>query len=129
MMLTDIGGYIATSMSLTAGNGLFLNWQPESPDQIVVLTDYLHDMPDITMRGTSPLSEHPRLQLLVRDLPMEVVQCESRCRTAYGYICAIQDMSLGSKRYTAIPMQTPTMVGRDEQQRVLYVCNFQVTQA
>ena len=114
-------------MTLVTGTDLFINWKPESPNSLIVVSDYSHDEPVNTMGQSIPLTERPRLQILVRDNPMEVVQCEARCRTAYNFVCALMDTSLNGKRYTAIPIQTPTMIGRDEQSRVMYVVNFQVT--
>jgi hypothetical protein len=127
MMVEDIGEYLAPLMSKTLGVDMFLNWQPESPDQTVVLSDYSHDAPDVTMGASIPTSEHPRLQVMVRDLPSEVVACHTACRSAYVHLCGVQDEVLGDNRYTLIPLQTPTMIGRDTQQRVLYVVNFQVS--
>lgn len=131
MMVSDIGGWLAPLMSMTLGTDMFINWQPEEPDQILVLSDYSHDAPDLTFGTSAPFSEHPRLQVLVRDLPMEVVNAEARCRTAYEFLCGLADTQLviGGSRFTCIPMQTPTMIGRDAQQRVLYVANFQTTES
>lgn len=131
MMPKDVADYLVAnvSLSLTQGTNLFMNWKPESPNQIVVLSDYSHDEPVVTMGEVVPSTERPRLQVLVRDEPSEVVACEDRCRDIYEYLCALKSTTINAHNYTAIPRQTPTMVGRDEQQRVLYVVNFDVVRS
>lgn len=125
MILDDIADHLVTALGLTKGTDLFMNWRPEDPDEIIVISDYSQDAPIDTMKQAVPLAERPRIQLLARDEPMNVVECEARCRAAYEVLCAILGTTIGGSTYTFTPMQAPTMMGRDEQQRVLYVANFQ----
>ena len=110
---------------------IYANWLPAEvtvPDQIIVISDYMSMPPTLTMNGTgAPALEHPRMQVMVRDSPREVVACYNRIRDIYVKLCMVIDTVLGATRYSFIPIDSPTIMGRDDAQRIKYVCNFQVT--
>ena len=127
MLLEDIGTYLQTNSVGTLGTNLFLNTMPEEPDILVVVNEYLSTEPFATMRQGAPLVERPRLQLVVRDMPQEVVAAHNRARAAYLLLCQLIDTFMGGKTITLEPMDTPVLTGRDPKERVLYTVNFQVT--
>lgn len=131
MFVADLASLLNAEAIVTFASGkLFVDYLPETPNEVVVLSDYMADQPEWVMKATTPPSpEHPRIQVMVRDDPEEVLQCEALCRTIYNRLCGIVGSTVGSYVATMMPLQTPTMAGRDEQKRVTYVCNFQTTVA
>lgn len=132
MLVVDVANkIIAAGLAFTPGGSapsIHVNWHPDDPDEIVVVSDYTALPPTITMNGAgTPLVENPRLQVMVRHSPMEVVACYNRCRSIYNLLCSVVDMTLDNSLYTLIAVDSPSMIGRDEQQRVLYAVNFQVS--
>lgn len=132
MLIEDISNYLVTAGDAFLPGGaapsVFGNWRPETPNKVVVVSDYTSITPLLTMNGAAhPIAERPRLQVLVRDDPQEVVACYTKARTVYKRLCLIADLVIGTTRYTLEPLDSPSMTGRDEQQRVIYTMNFQVT--
>lgn len=132
MIALDIVTFlVGTGDVFNPGDGtpeVYADWRPESPNKIVVVSDYISIEPVITMNGAAPpIVERPRIQVLVRDDPQEVVACYNKARDIYKRLCLVADMTIGTTRYTLIPLDSPSMIGRDDQQRVLYSMNFQTT--
>lgn len=132
MLILDIANYLIGTGDVFAPGGaspsVFSNWRPEAPDKIVVVSDYTSIEPVVTMNGAAhPIVERPRLQVLVRDEAQEVVACYNKARDIYKHLCLVVDLVIGTTRYTLVPLDNPSMTGRDDQQRVLYSMNFQAT--
>ena len=132
MLLTDIAGYlVSTGCGYAPSNAsypwIYGNYSPDTPDKIIVVSDYVAEQPLLTMTGNQPpLLERPRVQIMCRDAPQEVVACHTTIRNVYVKLCLVSDMVIGTNRYTFVPLDTPVMIGRDDQQRVKYAVNFQV---
>jgi hypothetical protein len=128
MLLEDVASYLQSNSIGTAGSDIYLNITPELPNLVVVVNEYMSTEPKATMNGkNAPLLESPRIQIMVRDDPKEVVGCYNRARAVYVLMCKLVDTVMGGKVCTFEPLDTPTMTGRDPQERVLYTMNFQVT--
>ena len=128
-LLSDVSTYLAanvTDTSLVVGTNLFLGRLPEDPDTCVAIYEYSGEAPTNTF-GTStlPVMENPRIQVVARasaysdasDLAVDV----------WKQLQKVDNETLSSTRYQRIDsVQSPFALNRDERERMVMVCNFQV---
>jgi hypothetical protein len=127
--LVDIATYLDSQQaSLTLGTNLFLGRMPDSPDTCVVLYEYGGSAPDNTMGGGLPVLQNPSVQIAVR--AVLYASAESLINLCWGTLEGIVDMSLSGTRYNRVTaIQSPFVLERDSQDRVIFVQNFNVTRA
>jgi hypothetical protein len=127
--LVDIATYLdAQQASLTLGTNLFLGRMPDSPDTCVVLYEYGGSAPDNTMGGGLPVLQNPSVQIAVR--AVLYASAESLINLCWITLEGIVDMSLSGTRYNRVTaIQSPFVLERDSQDRVIFVQNFNVTRA
>jgi hypothetical protein len=127
--LLDIATYLdAQQASLTLGTNLFLGRMPDSPDACVALYEYGGSAPDNTMGGGLPVLQNPSVQIAVREVLY--ASAESLISLCWGTLEGIIDMSLSGTRYNRVTaIQSPFVLERDSQDRVIFVQNFNVTRA
>jgi hypothetical protein len=127
--LVDIATYLDSQQaSLTLGTNLFLGRMPDSPDTCVVLYEYGGSAPDNTMGGGLPVLQNPSVQVAVR--AVLYASAESLINLCWGTLEGIVDMSLSGTRYNRVTaIQSPFVLERDSQDRVIFVQNFNVTRA
>jgi hypothetical protein len=127
--LVDIATYLdAQQASLTLGTNLFLGRMPDSPDTCVVLYEYGGSAPDNTMGGGLPVLQNPSVQIAVR--AVLYASAESLINLCWGTLEGIVNMSLSGTRYNRVTaIQSPFVLERDSQDRVIFVQNFNVTRA
>lgn len=127
--LVDVATYLDSQQaSLTLGTNLFLGRMPDSPDTCVVLYEYGGSAPDNTMGGGLPVLQNPSVQIAVR--AVLYASAESLINLCWGTLEGIVDMSLSGTRYNRVTaIQSPFVLERDSQDRVIFVQNFNVTRA
>lgn len=127
--LLDIATYLDSQQaSLTLGTNLFLGRMPDSPDACVALYEYGGSAPDNTMGGGLPVLQNPSVQIAVREVLY--ASAESLINLCWGTLESIIDMSLSGTRYNRVTaIQSPFVLERDSQDRVIFVQNFNVTRA
>jgi len=127
--LLDIATHLdAQQASLTLGTNLFLGRMPDSPDACVALYEYGGSAPDNTMGGGLPVLQNPSVQIAVREVLY--ASAESLISLCWITLEGIIDMSLSGTRYNRVTaIQSPFVLERDSQDRVIFVQNFNVTRA
>ena len=129
-LLTDVGTYLAaatvSTADLTLGTNLFLGREPDSPDTCVTLYETGGAGPDDTFGGdTAPSLENPGLQVRSRAAAYSTAQ--SLAVDVWSLLAKVINETLTSTKYLKIsPVQSPFALDRDDQDRMIFVCNFDV---
>lgn len=123
-ILDEVGAYIDAQTSLTLGTDLFLGLRPDTPIDCATIYEYPGDMPRYTL-GSGALVERPRLQVISRSAVYATAR--SRAQTIWNALNALSDQTLTATRYLRVaPMQTPYLMGRDENRNALIAFNCTV---
>jgi len=127
--LVDLATYLDTQqVSLVLGTNLFLGRMPDTPDECVVLYEYGGSAPDNTMGAGLPVLQNPAVQIAVR--AVLYASAETLINLCWITLEGITDMSLSGTRYNRVTaIQSPFLLERDSQDRVIFVQNFNVTRA
>jgi len=125
MMVEDIGAYLELNGIGTLAVDLFLHVAPDKPDDQILLAEYASDEPEWIQDSPKVDYENPRIQLSVRSMRPETGRLI--CERAYQLLMQVERQTLSGTRYLWVkPMDSPAMVGRDENGRFLSVVNFRV---
>ena len=99
--------------------------RPDTPDNLVVLTEYPGEVPEFTHGASQPYSIPARVQVLCRgeahehDAPMQLA------RRIFGLLSAVRNRTVGGKFYRHVePIQSPSYLEQDDQNRIVVVCNY-----
>jgi len=131
-LLSDVGTYLnAASIStadLTLGTNLFLGRLPDSPDTCVGLIQTGGLAPTDTYGTSYPPLETQGLQTLVR--AASYATGEALAVDVFKSLLSVENETLTSTLYLKIEAnQSPFALERDEQERVVLSCNFNVVKA
>ena len=131
-VLTDIGTYLnAASIStqdLTLGTNLFLGRLPETPDTCVGVIQTAGVAPTDTFGTSFPPLETQGLQTLVR--ATTYATAEALAVDVMKSLASVDNQTLTSTLYLKIEaQQSPFALERDEQERVIFSCNYMVAKA
>ena len=131
-LLSDVGTYLnAASIStqdLTLGTNLFLGRLPDSPDTCVGLIQTGGLAPTDTYGTSFPPLETQGLQTLVR--ATSYATGEALAVDVFKSLLSVENETLTSTLYLKIEAnQSPFALERDEQERVVMSCNFNVVKA
>lgn len=130
-VLDDLGAYIDASTALTLGTDLFLSVMPETPDACTAVIETVSPAPVDTFGASAiPTIEMPRAQVLTRHARPDIAKTTSR--TVWAALGAIPEGVLGGgdKRWLRCELlQSPFLVGRDENDRTLVGFSIQVWKA
>lgn len=125
-MLEDIGAYMQTNGRGTLGTDLFLNFLPEAPNSVTVLSEYMSETPKDTMGAHLPSVEMPHIQVMVRRSATDYLAARNESDLCYNLLVMVLDLVVGTYLYTITPLDTPTLMSRDDNERPLVVCNYVV---
>ena len=131
-LLSDVGTYLnAASIStqdLTLGTNLFLGRLPDSPDTCVGLIQTGGLAPTDTYGTSYPPLETQGLQTLVR--AASYATGEALAVDIFKSLLSVENETLTSTLYLKIEAnQSPFALERDEKERVVLSCNFNVVKA
>lgn len=129
MLLDEVGDYLSTGGLGTVGVDLFLGYMPETPDAVLALYETGGLGPVRAMRSSpgQPVAERPRLQVVARAAEHDYAAARLKVQQAYAKLEGAGDLTLGGVRYLWIgAVQSPFLMGRDSQGRVMVACNFDV---
>lgn len=127
----DIATYCANEGLGTLGTDIFINDLPDTPgypDNLIVFTDTAGFPPDHAMGGpsTNPVFENPGIQVLVQNNSSETAL--DTCYDALQLLDGLKDQTIDSVSYLLVTaLQSPFILGKDENDRYRVVCNFIVT--
>jgi hypothetical protein len=125
-VLDDIGAALETAGVGTQGTDLFLSVMPETPDTCVAVVEVAGIEPVDVFRDSAPIIETPRLQVLSRARRAD--DAKTKARAAWLALAGVGEGTVGggNKRWLNIDVvQSPFMIGRDENDRVIYGFNAQ----
>jgi hypothetical protein len=128
-LLTDVSTYLAstvTDATLVVGTNLFLGRLPEDPDTCVAIYETMGQSPDDTFGGsTVPVFENPRIQVVAR--AAAYADSASLAADIWTQLQKVDNETLTSTRYQRIEsVQSPFALDRDQRERMVTVCNYQV---
>jgi len=121
VLLDDIALYLQQQGIGTIGADIFKGQLPATPDNAIALFEYAGEPQDLHANV-----EYPGLQVLVRNKSYDAGRqnIEQVRNTLHG----LAETVINGHRYLLIQArQSPESLGRDENGRALFVCNFRVT--
>lgn len=130
MVLPELTTYLATQGIGTAGTNLFYGILPDTPDALVTLFEYggFPNEPDLGTGGTTTRFEYPRIQMLCRGVKDDYDGPRLKAQQVVAALTAVVNTTLSGIYYiSVIPLQAPFFLRRDENFRVEFACNFQVS--
>lgn len=126
MIVEDIGSYLQTNGLGTLSVDLFLHVAPDKPDESMSVVEYSSDPPDYIHDKQKVEVEYPRVQISCRSIHPEVGRLLAE--KVYQLLMAIHNEVIGTTRYLwVMPVDSPAMVGRDENGRFITTVNFRVS--
>jgi hypothetical protein len=126
MIVEDIGAYLQANGIGTLSVDLFLHVAPDKPDDLMSVTEYSSDPPQYIHDKAKVEIELPRIQIAARSMRPEVGRLKAE--RAYQLLMAIHNGIIGTTRYLwCQPVDSPAMVGRDENGRFITTVNFRVS--
>lgn len=121
MLLQDIIQILQDNGIGTIGVDIFYSQLPPSPDNVVVAFEYAGEPPELHSNV-----EHPGLQIMVRNKSYDAGR--QKIEQVRNALHGVAETIINGHRYLLIQArQSPESLGRDENGRALFVCNFRVT--
>jgi hypothetical protein len=123
MIQDDICAHLADNGQGTVGTDIFA-YQRDNPDNAVFVRVY--DSPDGDWHGDSGLTfdEKPRLQIMVRGLSS--LDTETKARAIHALLHC-REVVIQNRRFHSMQcQQRPTPLGKDAQDRHMFVFNLEV---
>jgi hypothetical protein len=128
-MESEVGTYLAAAgLGLTRGTNLFEGILPETPNTAVSLHQYGGDQSLLGFGVTTGVQyERPRLQVFVRGEPGEFTTARDLAHDIRQALAKVQATDLsGTGYHLVIPMQSPQILERDKNERLVFVFNCRV---
>lgn len=112
----------------TAGTDLLLGAMPDSPDVCTVVTEYGGRGPTFVQGEALPTLEYPRIQLRTRGEALDYDTPREAMEALYQFFAgrAAEAVSGGARYLAWMPQQTPSTLGKDENERWVFVLNLEV---
>ena len=135
MLLDDIADYLASQGGSgvgVVGTNLFKGYRPETPDLCLAIyeTGGMRPTRAMTPSAGTVVTENPGLQLVGRSAPEDYQTVRTRMHNAFVLLDGFPERSINGTLYKYIvARQSIQGMGRDENQRVLLVANFDVVKA
>ena len=120
----EIADKLATLGMGTVGTDIFIGVYPEKPDVLTAVFETGGSAPEFGFSDAGLKYEHPSVQIVCRGARGDYEGPRTLINIAYLGLPAVQGMNLGSTYYHMIkPIQSPTVMRRDDDARVLFVFN------
>ena len=125
MVADDLALMLEVAGIGTVGTNIFKYVSPDEPDDLLVLVPYAGDEPDWVQDNAKVEAENPRVQVAGRgNRPEELTLLMER---VYQTLMSIEgDIINGTYYQWCKPVDTPSIIGRDESGRHLATVNFRV---
>jgi len=125
MVVDELAAHIVADGLAVLGVDLFLHVAPDDPEELTVLTEYAGDEPVWIQDGVKIELENSRVQLMTRSGRPEV--CRLQAERVYQSLMQIKNETLnGTRILWCQPIDTPAMIGRDDNGRFMTTTNFRV---
>lgn len=127
MLLDEVATYLNTNVAaLTLGTNLFIGRMLETPDICVALHESAAGAPLEALGGDgTPILERPRVQVHVRNTTYSAGRTMAQDIWASLVLIAGDTLS-GTLYLRAQPIDSPTFLLRDENDRVVFNMNFEL---
>ena len=124
-LVEELGTYLdSASTRFTIGTNLFLNAIPDEPNTASAVVEYGGAAPDYVFGRDLPVNENARVAITSRSTSSTKARADAHA--AWVAMQAIENESLsGTSWLRASAVQSPFLLYRDEQGRVVYQCNYQ----
>ena len=123
-LIEELGTYLdAASTRFALGTNTFLNAHPDEPATASSLIEYGGGAPDYVFSGDLPLNENARVALTCRSTSSTKARADAHA----GWVAlqGIVNETLSAKSWLRCKaVQSPFLMGRDEQGRVEFRVNF-----
>lgn len=125
-LIEEFGTYIdSASTRFTAGTNLFGNALPDEPNTATSLTEYGGGAPEYVFANDLPVNENQRVQVSCRSTSS--TRARANAQAAWVAVSGIANETLSGKSWLrAKPVQSPFLLRRDEQGRVIFAFNCDV---
>lgn len=128
MIGDDIADYL-TSGGVSSSQ-VFVGEMPERPITALVITPTGGLGPSRTMSGAlngAPIEDE---QFQIRTRSDVYSDAEVLIRQAHGLLSGFQERLINGRRYYyGVPLQTPFYLGRDDERRAVFACNYKILRA
>lgn len=134
MLLDDIADYISSggvgTVGSTASWGIFKGIRPDFPDKCVAVYEYggafsLHAMSSGPGRA---VAERPRVQVVIRTNNYSTGR--TKANEVFRLLDGLRERAINGVTYKwAAAIQSPFLLGRDENDRALIAANYEVWKA
>jgi len=134
VLLDDIGDYLSSqgigTVGSTASWGIYLGRRPDYPDKAVSVHEYggagsLHAMSSGPGRA---VAERPRVQVVVRTNSYSTGR--TKANEVFRLMDGLRERTINGVTYKwTAAIQSPFLMGRDENDRALIACNYEVWKA
>jgi|TARA_R110002020_G_scaffold2230_4_gene10432 hypothetical protein len=128
-LLTDISARLDSQGRGTRGTDIFVARSPSSPDNVIVIYEFMGQEPYNTMgpSGTAPYVKRPRFQVVVRNT--SYASAQTLADQVYSDLHWFKG-TIGSTSYLLIrALNQPFSMGEDENKRAQLACNYRAWNA
>lgn len=125
-LVEELGTFVDTaSTRFTVGTNLFLNALPDEPGTATALIEYAGGEPEFVFAGELPVNENARVQVSCRSTSS--TKARANANAAWVAVSGIANESLSGKSWLrAKPIQSPFLLKRDEQNRIVFAFNCDI---
>ncbi|HWP59532.1 MAG TPA: minor capsid protein [Candidatus Acidoferrales bacterium] len=124
-VIDDIGQHLANNGFGSLGAEIFLSFLPDSPDSCVALIETSGTAPEYTHDRALPWKDNPSFKVIARDRHPQLAK--KRADAIWAFLASVNDLTLNGVRYfTVAPKHNPYSLGKDQNDRHEYHCDFQV---
>ena len=128
MLLAELGAYLATEGVGTVGTDIFYGTLPATPEACVALFEYGGIAPEHNLGTTALRYEMPRVQVLTRH--GTYLTGIKKAQDVTNAFAAIANSTISEVYYLHVePLQSPFLLDRDQNDRWIFACNYQVRKA
>ncbi len=126
-MVEELGVFLAAqSTRFTLGTNLTLDLMPDEPDTATAITEHGGAEPDYVFANDLPVNENARVAVTCRSTSSTKARADAGA--AWVALGKIENETLSSVSWLRCkPIQSPFLLRRDEQGRVIYQFNADCT--
>lgn len=132
MLLDDVADYLSSGGIGTVGTDIFKGYMPDTPDGAVAVyeTGGLGTVHAMNPSAGQAVLEQPRVQVVCRAAAGDYETARAKAHDVFLLMDGLPAREINATQYHwGQAVQSPFPMGRDESNRVLIACNFDVKKA
>lgn len=129
MLVDDIATYLSSQVGLTPGTDLFLGTMPDSPDAVVCVYESGGLSPIKAMGNVAGAAkvERPRIQVVSRGVAFGYEDARATAHAVFLKLDGLPFRQINGITYHwGSALQSPFLMGVDEQGRPSIACNYDI---